>query len=107
MSQVTDVLITIGAGSSRLGVDHLNAWINDNENPRGQQFDRRVIYRSCAGDKYMQSTVLAGAFNYLPLDEFVKVIESAPWECPEYVQLFIKEEHEERFKEIGLWERKG
>lgn len=42
-----------------------------------------------------QHIILAGAYNYLDIPKFVDFLETLEWAEPQYVQLLIKDEHDE------------
>lgn len=52
------------------------------------------------GGKYPQTHVLAGAFNYLQLEEFIAVLEKLEWSEPRLFRLFTQGEDSEAF---GVW----
>jgi hypothetical protein len=54
------------------------------------------------GYKHMQACVFAAAFNHTPDDVILAAIRAAPWEYPEYVQVYINGEHDSRFIEYGV-----
>ena len=69
-----------------------------------KQLDTHAFTRvsDCAGNKWLECDIYPGAFNHLNLAELVNAIDSAPWECPECVQLLVKEENDMRFREVEL-----
>ena len=99
MSQVTNVILTVSAGEETAAEMLNGAWDLD-----GCCEFAEAEYS--AGCKNLECGVFLEAFNHLDLAAFIKAIEAIPWHYPEYVQMFVKEEHEDRFHEIGLWERK-
>jgi hypothetical protein len=106
MSRVTNVILTVSAGED-IGEDGkdtvaelLNAaWDTDGCVPWKTAED------SAAGCKHMECGIYLGGFNHMDLAEFIKAIESIPWRYAEEVQLFVMEEEDSRFREVGLWER--
>lgn len=52
------------------------------------------------GKKYPQTHVLAGAFNYLQLEEFIAALEKLEWCEPRFFRLFTQGEDSEAF---GVW----
>ena len=45
-----------------------------------------------SASKVCQSTIYAGAFNYLHYEELWRVIDKISWERPECLQIFIRDE---------------
>ena len=56
------------------------------------------------GNKFLEAQLYLGAFNYLILEEFIAHLRSLPWEAPESVQLIIKEENDDKFRVIDLFD---
>lgn len=74
----------------------------------GQQFkdiisqcdDRPSPGESWGGCKYPECDLLAGAFNYLPLDEFISELEKLTWREPGFFRLFVQGQEADAF---GVW----
>lgn len=49
------------------------------------------------GDKGFQADVLVGAFNYLGLNRFLAHLAALEWKEPSNVQVFYKEDEDEKF----------
>ncbi len=97
MSEVTNVILTTAAGET---IHALNAaW-----DFAGCPMFSDVSYTS-AGCKHLECNVYLGGFNHLDLERFIATVKGIAWDYPASVQLFVLEEHDERFREIGLWER--
>jgi hypothetical protein len=58
------------------------------------------------GEKNMECDVYLAAFNYMPLEHLLAAIRGARWNRPEHVQVFVKDEDEERFTERD-WRSQG
>lgn len=97
MSQVTNVILKAAAGEYQ--IDKLNLLL-----AYACPF---VDSDYCAGDKHLEVNIYLGAFNHLDLDDFRRTVESVQWDYPESLQLFIQEDNDERFREVGLWERQS
>ena len=54
------------------------------------------------GYKWLQAIVYAWGANYLNTEAFLKVVRDAPWENPDHVQVFVKEEEEEVWRMLGM-----
>jgi hypothetical protein len=99
MSSVTDlILITTAGGDGGMedehpNVDRLNAWL-------AQRHQGVVTLRHVSGDfGPMQCEVFMGAKKgWLDLDGFLTEMRTIPWECPEVVQLLVKEEEDNQFR---------
>lgn len=50
------------------------------------------------GGKHPECDVYAGALNHADLAGLVAHIERIPWQCPEFVQLFVKDQHDLYFR---------
>lgn len=99
MSRVTNVILTTAAGDEQIGA--FNAVWDWRGGPEFQHAQSNTT----AGTKNLECNVYLGAFNHLDLAAFIAAIRSIVWDYPEYVQLFVLEEEDERFREISLWER--
>ena len=99
MSLVTNVILTADTSESE-AVEWVNThFIREDEKPF-------VLLNSdnapLAGRKSLERTVCLGAFNFLDLGRLVEAIKSAPWTRPETVQLFVSQQHEEKFRAMNL-----
>jgi hypothetical protein len=56
-----------------------------------------------AGTRALECSIYPGAFNYLDLDELVSAIRMTEWNRPRWVQLFVQEPEEHRFREVELY----
>ncbi|WP_346927121.1 hypothetical protein [uncultured Arthrobacter sp.] len=56
------------------------------------------------GEKNPECDLLAGAFNYLELDEMLAYLAALPWEYPQSAQVWVKEQSDARFQ---LWLHDG
>lgn len=100
MSRVTNVILTTGAGE--IHIDALNAlW----DFQGCQEFSDNAL--TCAGCKQMECNVYLGAFNHFDLPSFIETVKKVDWMFKTEVQLFVEEDNETRFREVGLWEREG
>ncbi len=52
------------------------------------------------GRKYPETTVLAGAFNYLQLEEFIEALQKLTWREPDQFRLFVQGQDADAF---GVW----
>lgn len=90
MSRVADIILLTFIDEP--SVAKAQQWLADNKWPQLVE-----ISGHAGGNKAMQCEVWAAAINYFDIDAFAKVIASIEWESPEFVQLLVKDEHEERF----------
>ena len=100
MSLVTNIILTVSAGEDDATEILNKAWDTD-----GCCEWAEAEYS--AGCKNLECGVFLAGLNHLDLAEFVKAIESVAWKYPRSVQLFVMEENDERFREVGLWERQS
>jgi len=107
MSQVTNIILIVSNIESDETINQINSF----------DYDTKVAFKLVGisnsqlpkgwygGDKYFEATVLIGAFNYLPLDKFIiHLKENVNYEDKFLVQLIVKEEHDERFKIIYIFD---
>ena len=52
------------------------------------------------GRKNMEALVFMGAFNMVPIDDFLEWVRRAPWVSPENVRVFAKDEGDEAFEQV-------
>ena len=55
--------------------------------------------------KALESPLFVAAFNMLDLDQFIEYIQSLPWNYPEYIQIFVQRQEEDKFTlyEFNHW----
>jgi len=104
MSWVSDVLLCMNLEerideemnvlSSCEPIDQINQWLGDRELGTLAELSTHMA----TGGKASQCYVFGGAFNYLKADEFRDYVFSRSWVAPESVQLFIKDEQDDRFR---------
>ncbi len=108
MSRVTNVLLHIGgcdSDSVNGTIVQANAYfedcdirglisLNDPSLPKGWY----------GGNKYLEAKLYVGAFNHLYLDEFIKHLRSLEWKKPSEVQLIVKEQEEDVFRIVPIFE---
>ncbi len=101
MSHITNIiLITViddGAqqDDEHPNVDILNTFFQKNGHGKGIKINQVDGY--AGGGKAMGCDVFMAAINHLNMAEFLKAFYAIQWEAPEYVQLLLKDEHDERF----------
>ncbi len=54
----------------------------------------------CAGGKNLESDIYLGSFNGIDELKFLEVVASARWEIPERVQILIRKENEDQFRNL-------
>ena len=100
MSHVTDIILTtmLQDGSTfdddHPNVDQLNQYLIEN---RGG-WTLVKVNEYAGGGKAMQCDLFIAAINHLDIPAFLDAFYRINWEAPEYVQLMMKDEHDERFK---------
>jgi hypothetical protein len=101
MSWVTDVLLIFSLEELYdeeeeleiiLALNNINSWLK--EDGRGVLANLDTY---AGGGKAMQACVYGGAFNFLKIDEFIKVVKEQPWRARGNVQLLLKDEEEKSF----------
>ena len=106
MSEVTNLILTCSLGEKEeVVLSQINKFevddrsfkivsINDKKLPKGWY----------GGTKYMECNIFMGAYNYLNLNKFIRHLKSIEWEDSEDVQLIIREQHEDHFRIINIFE---
>jgi len=97
MSVVTNLLLTHRerGGDAARAPRELNAWLNAN----GQHGFMDVGEGIC-GRKHFEATLLGTATNYLNLHAFFEAAAALPWQYPQWVQVFFREQEAATF---GVW----
>ncbi|MEQ9437802.1 MAG: hypothetical protein RIG62_02095 [Cyclobacteriaceae bacterium] len=110
MSVVTNLIFSFSVGedenkmmnqvnSFKYGLQTLNLvsadYIRDTENRRTAWY---------GGGKFLEARLFVGAFNHLDLNEFIDHVKSLDWEEPECVQIIVKEQHDDIFRLINVFE---
>jgi len=103
MSWVTDVILCLSVeerfqdhsdfSESCESLDKINAWLGEHEQGKLDELSEHVV----SGGKAMQAFVYGGAFNFLDVEDFIKVVLSQEWKMPQAVQLLVKKEEDEAF----------
>ncbi len=104
MSWVTDVILIFNIAEeysndmelldSIPALDNINAWLEENDYGKLVDIGK---FAFTGGGKAMQANVYGGAFNFLKIDEFVKLVKVQQWCEPENVQLLIQDEQDSKF----------
>jgi len=72
-------------------LNEINKWLDEhNHGPFDEEID-------AGGEKGFEASVFAAAFNYLDTEKFINYLKSLPWEDRESVQIFVKEQEENKF----------
>jgi hypothetical protein len=82
-------------------LQNINKWLQENNQTT---LDNLAIH-TINSAKSMQSCIYGGAFNYLKVDEFIKIVKSQEWLYRPGVQLLIKDEQDEAFTMYKLSDR--
>lgn len=101
MSHVTDIILST-SGIEKLdsvyacewpSVDELSKYLNDKHAGNVLvRVDDQII-----SGRVMQCNLFIAAINHLNIPEFLEAFHRVDWYGPEYVQLMLKDEHDERF----------
>jgi hypothetical protein len=71
----------------------INEWLSSKNLGEMARLDPMTL----GGGKAFQAVVAGGAFNYLPIDEFLTMAFAQTWEQPDSVQILIRDEDDVRF----------
>jgi hypothetical protein len=97
VSSVTDIILILGCGEEKAdrNTRSLNSWLREHSHSPAEltKVDDHVI-----GGKAFQAEMYIAAVNYMDKDEFLAEFKGYDWEMSQEVQLWIKEEHEDRFR---------
>ncbi len=100
MSVVTNVVLKTSSWDTPL-IEQLNAAFHV-----GEKFvscdDEKLPRGWYAGDKMLECGLFPGAYNYLDLGGLVRAIREVKWDYPNAVQLFVREQEDDRLREVDL-----
>ena len=55
------------------------------------------------GTKYLECNLYIGAYNYMDLEKLITDLKKIKWEDPDFVQLIVKLQDDDKFKIIDLF----
>lgn len=107
MSVVTNLILAIASSDNEMDIiNEVNSFVyrGINMNLVSADFNKNDGKRTVwyGGTKYLEAGIYIGAFNNFPLADFVEHLKNIKWECPESVQLIVKEQNEDKFKIINV-----
>ncbi len=107
MSYVTRIMLSFSIGEESQKdadgdfwfpiMEKINIWLIEK---RKGQFSEN-IGKFSGGDKEQETPIFVGAFDCLPIEEFLAFVFSQKWRGPENVQVFIQKKGEQRFEVFG------
>jgi len=74
-------------------LENINTWLKEQKHSKFKNISKKII----TDGKAFCSPVYAGAFNFLKLKEFKKMVLNQKWQEPSAVLLIVKDEMEENF----------
>ena len=77
-------------------MEKINNWLEEN-NYGIFSVDVDVV---SGGRKNRETPLFVAAFNYSSIDNFCNFIRSLKWEYPDFVQVFIQEQEDDKFRLI-------
>jgi hypothetical protein len=108
MSVVTNIVLSISSwdgGEPGGKLADVNRYFEDRCRGLVSVDDPSLPERWYGGNKWLETSLFVGAFN-APclgcLEAFMAHLRSIAWEHPEAVQLFVKEQEDDRFRVIDL-----
>lgn len=106
MSEVTNLILTCSLGEKEEFVlSQINKFeINNKPFKMISINDKKLPSAWYGGTKYMECCIFMGAYNYLNLNEFIDHLKSIEWEDPEDVQLIVRNQNEDRFKIVNIFD---
>ena len=93
MSSVTDIILTTAVEDK--GILDVNDYLREHYRTPLVHIDDK----KAGGDKMHQVEIYTGAFNYLDTNELLEEIDTANWESPEDVSVFVQEEAEDKMRQ--------
>ncbi len=104
MSWVTGVILKIGGWEdNEQRMSEINAFL-ETRYPKGfvGVDNPSLPDKWYGGDKYLEDGLYIGSFNYFPLQQFLKYLQSLPWQEPELVQVLVQEQEDQGFRIISI-----
>ena len=108
MSCWTEILLTAralediaesGSEANYVAIDYINAWLRDADRRYSQLF----LIAPPNEDQHGPHSCFAGHVKSLDRSGFIAIVRRAPWQWLGLVQLFLREEDDEGFREVRLW----
>ena len=115
MSSIDSVMISLGLEDTVPGCEEagdyrkypilaeINTWLQDNANAKDRELFNVDHPASLQADIWAMSTGNGG----FCLDEFLEFLAKLKWRHPEWAQVFIMQEHDERFTVYNINELVG
>jgi hypothetical protein len=99
MSEVTNVLLAFSILEDEADrLRDINEWLAAHDHGA---FVATWRQDACiGGPKRLEAPLLAGAFNYFPLADFLELLRGIEWNEPDVVQLIVRAPHESRWQLI-------
>ena len=100
MSEVTNLLLAFSIlEDSDARVADVDGWLVGNE-----QLALKSVWENgecCGGSKRTDAPLYAGAFNYLPLREFLAFLRTVRWSQPDEVQVILRGPSETEWRVVA------
>lgn len=108
MSRVTNLVLCLQAVDDWVTrIDQVNRYFDGASKGLVSVDDPSLPRAWYGGTKFLEAGLYIGAYNHLDLQAFITHLRSIAWECPECVQLLVKEEEDERFRLVNVFEDAG
>lgn len=104
MSKVTNLIFSFAGYEDEVKrMEEVNRFPNNGRGLNLVSADADTVPRGWyGGSKFLEVPLYIGAINHLALEEFVDYLRSIEWVSPEYVQVIVKEQDDDKFKIIEL-----
>ncbi len=106
MSKVTNLILTISDLDDDDKLSQINSFVYNGiqMNLVSADFDKGGVNRTrwYGGSKFLEAEIYIGAFNHFPLKDFIDHLKQIEWKNPNSIQLFVKEQDDEKFKLLDL-----
>jgi len=103
MSHVCTLMLSVGyqPGGDGITLKKVNEWFTKEHGHTDRSGLKSLTDEPASefwgGTKFPQADIWAAAINYLDIEEFMEYLASLPWRYPSQTQLFVKDEHDDRF----------
>ena len=107
MSVVTNLVLCLGVSdgeSAGRKIEEVNRYFADSCKGLVSVDDPALPRGWYGGSKFLEADLYIGAFNHLDLQAFIGHIRSIRWKQPDCVQVFVKEQDDDRFRLLNVLE---
>lgn len=96
MSWVTNIILSYSLVEHQDKIDSINDWLLQNEHDKLKR-----INEYAGGEKFMEMYIYAGGFSHFDVMDFVRYVFSLDWILRESLQIFVKDQEDDRFASLS------